>query len=767
MKTRVRDLIASADLGVTAVVVAGRLDLSSYVDGDLLSVRRDSAGEALGHDVLLAVAAGPQAARHGDLDDALAALERVVAGDHAVLLLGWPAADLPDSPVAERLTAAGFVPVTAAATTYADLPVALVVARSGEERADSSAAAGFRQVLAVAAADWLVDEVAQLQARLSTGGDDADPVVRIAELSHERASLAASLRATELELKVAREQVAQAEASTAMRVGKALVGAAKNPRTAARLPREAVRMWRLRGGRAGLAKARTSAGSGAGLPARGGEVERLAAWRGAALEPRTLLSVLGVVRPETEATIRRHCTVVSAKPDDAMPLLERSEPDLVLVETAVSGPFSPWAHLGNPAASERERLLLGLVDAAQGHSSPVVLWRNTPVHETAALDDLARRCDLVVDSAPARSGGTAWSVGVSLAEAIDLAADRETRSSVVYAGGFDPRDTGRRRSLLVEALEAAGPLLSIRPRRGGAGGGGFPESLQAYVGTEVTAAGYSRACQAAAVVVASPFVVPDSVLGLRDDDLMALASGARLVTGPNRDLAALSGLGSAVRVARDADLVDVVRDAVADGPLSAAEHLAVLRTLAGSHTVTARLGELVRMLGLDVDVHHARRVAVVVLPGGAVDTRRLVESVLQQSLRPAEVIVPRSALEQDAALHELASSGVAVRVVSMTEPTLVDLAAAADSPWITSWVPSSHAPWSDTHLLDLLIGAEAADHVDAVTLTPGGGLRSLAAFEGGATLLRRSLVVADGNESVDLTSWSRRGRMLVAVGAGS
>jgi hypothetical protein len=767
VKTRVRDLIASADLGVTAVVVAGRLDLSSYVDSDLLSVRRDSAGEALGPDVLLAVAAGPQAVRHGDLEDALAALDRVDAGDHAVVLLGWPAADLSDSSVAERLATAGFVPVAAAATTYADLPVAVVVSRSGDEGAESDAAAAFRQVLTVAAADWLVDEVALLRARLSTGGDDADPVVRMAELSHERASLAASLRATELELKVAREQVAQAEASTAMRVGKALVGAAKNPRTAARLPREAVRMWRLRGGRAGLAKARTSAGVGAGLPATGGEVERLAAWRGSSLEPRTQLGLLGVVRPETEATLRRHCDVVSAKPDDAMPLLERSQPDLVLVETAVSGPSSPWAYLGNPAASERERRLLGLVDAAQGLGSPVVLWRNTPVHETAALDDLARRCDLVVDSAPARSGGTAWSVGVSLADALDLGADREARTSVVYAGGFDPRETQRRRSLLVEALEAAGGDLSIRPRRGGAGGGGFPESLRAHVGPGVTATGYSGVCRAAAVVVASPFVVPDSMLGLRDDDLLALASGARLVSGPNRDLAELPGLGSAVRVAREADVADVVRDAVADGPLSAAEHLAVLRTLVRSHTVSARLADLVRRLGLDVDVDHARRVAVLVLPGSAVDTRQLVESVLRQSLRPAEVVVARSALEQDAALYELASSGVAVRAVSMTEPTLVDLSAAADSPWITTWSPSSQVPWSDTHLLDLLIGAEAADHVDAVTLTPGGGVRCMAAFEGGATLLRRSLAVADASPAVDLTSWSRRGRTLVAVGAGS
>lgn len=765
MKTRVRDFVASADLGVASVIVAGRLDLSSYVD--LPPAARDTSSEVLDVDVLLAVAAGPDASPYGDLGAAVAALSRVALGGHVLLLLGWSAADLAGSPVAESLAADGFSLVRATATTYPELPVAVLLTRVGNEARGTDDEVVLRQALALASADWLVDEVAHLRARLSTGGDDADPVVRIAELSHERASLAASLRSTELELKVAREQVAQAEASTAMRVGKALVGVARNPRTAARLPREAVRMWRLRGGRAGLAKARTSAAVGAGLPASGGEVERLAAWRGASLEPRTRVSVLGVIRPETESALRRHSFVVSAMPDDAMPLLVRADPDLLLVETAVSRPSSPWAHLGNPAASERERRLLGLVDAAQGISSPVVLWRNTPVHETAALDDFARRCDLVVDSSPARSGGIPWSVGVSLADAVDLGADRDARTSVLYAGGFDPRDTARRRSLLVEALEAAGPGLTIRPRRGGAPAHGFPESVRAAIGREIAGDGFAVACRGAAVVVASPFVVPDSMLGLRDDDLLALASGARLVSGPNRDLAALSGLGSAVRVADVRDVAAVVRAAVADGPLTAAEHLAVLRTISLSHTVTARLAELVQRLGLDVVVSHERRVAVVVSPGNGHDTRQLVESVLRQSVRPAEVVVSRRDLESSGALRELAASGVAVRAVSMADPTHVDLAAAADSPWITSWAPGSQEQWADTYLLDLLVGAEAGDDVDAVTLTAGGGVRAMAAFEGNATLLRRAHVVADDGPAVDLTAWSRRGRTLVAVGAGS
>jgi hypothetical protein len=54
-----------------------------------------------------------------------------------------------------------------------------------------------------------------------------------------------------------------------------------------------------------------------------------------------------------------------------------------------------------------------------------------------------------------------------------------------------------------------------------------------------------------------------------------------------------------------------------------------------------------------------------------------------------------------------------------------------------------------------------------VTLTTGGGVRAMEAFEGGATLLRRAVVLADDTPSTDLTAWSRRGRTLVAVGTGS
>ncbi|MBI1379310.1 MAG: hypothetical protein GC157_17800 [Frankiales bacterium] len=779
MRTRIRDLVAGSGVSWTAVVDAGGagIDLATFVGDDVAPVRADD-GSAIGTDVLLTVGARPDA-EAGGLGDAVAALARVPEGGHALVLLGWPPADLVEAPVAGALAQAGLAPVRAVATPYPDLPVAVLVVRAaaGAESAPAGAAAdgaeqpswsevtaeAFETALGAAAAMWAEHPEPAGRARSVGRGVDPEADAQLAELARERAALAASLSRTEAELRAARDRVARLEASTSMRVGRALVNAAKNPRSAAKLPRQALRMWRMRGGRAGLAEARRRSGESTAAASAVGESARLVAWRGASLEPRTRVSLLGVVREETEAALARHSFVVRAMPDDARPLFDRADPDLVLVETAVSASSSPWAYLGNPVATERERRLLGLVDAAQAVGRPVVLWRNTPVHETAALGDFAARCDLVVDSAPARSGGVAWSVGVSLGDAVDLGAERDSRTAVLYAGGFDARDTARRRALLVEALEAAGAALTIRPRRGGVPAHGFPGLLGAAVGREVDAHGYAEACRRAAVVVAAPFVVPDSSLGLRDDDLLALASGARLVTGPNRDLEAL-GLGGAVRVAPADDVAGTVRQAVADGPLTGAEHVAVLRALAESHTVAARLRRLVDRLGIDAEVGHERGVAVVVAPGTHIDVPRLVESVLRQRLRPTELVVARADVGSPSDLLELSASGVAVRTVTRPVVGYSDLARAVDAPWLAPWRPGAAQPWADTHLLDLVVGAEAGD-ADAVTLAASGGVRGTSAL-GEDVLLRRSLVVSDDLDVLDLAHWAGRGRTLVAVGSG-
>ena len=494
------------------------------------------------------------------------------------------------------------------------------------------------------------------------------------------------------------------------------------------------------------------------------DVDRLMAWRSVDLAPRTGMSVLGVIQPETLSVLSSAAFVERAKPDDLLELFHRSDPDIVLIETAVSEPSSPWAYLGNAAVSEREARLLGVLDAAQATERPVVLWRNTPVHETAALQDLAGRCDLVVDSAPARSGGITWSVGVALAQSVAFGSDAFDRTALLYAGGLDQRDSARRRATLIDALVAGAGRTVVRPRSSGPAADGLPSGIT--VGPRLRRGEYAAACGDAAVVLASPFVVPDSMLGLRDDDLVALASGARLVSGPNRDLAALQGLGDSVVVAAEGDVARAVRDALDAGPLSSEEHLRVLRTIFLEHSVPARLAQLTRRLALGVEVDHERRVALLVDPGTVVDAASLVEAVLAQRHRPCELVLARGDLAEPRALDELSSVGVSVRLVSSPDPGRADLARAADSTWLVTWAPGPDGPWTPNHLLDLMVGAEAGA-ADAVGLTSEGGLRTVADLADGSVLLRRSCVVDDAHESGDMRRWSRRGRTLVAVGSGA
>lgn len=754
MRARLRDLVAAVDPGWTSAVVGGgaaRTATASLLDGDRFPVRDDDGTSPVPADALLVLDARPD-------DDLAPALARVAAerGQVLVLLRGVPH-DVAASTAPAALSAAGFEPVLVTATAYPDAPVA-VVARRGAAPAEA-AAATFAEGLAAALEDWRDPAVTTLHPREEVA--ERPGLVTTEQLVRERAATAEALARTTRDLGRAEAAIEQMESSAAMRVGSLLVGAAKNPRSAVRVPRQAYRMWRMRGGRKAARRAVVSEEGGvpqdelARVWVTEGGPERFAAHRGAAVGRHDRLVVLGALRDDAANALAAHAHVTVATPDDAVPLVARAVPDLVLVQTSVGSPGSPWAYLGDPAAGERERRLLALVDTAHAAGAPVVLWRDSPVFRTAALDDFARRCDLVVDSAPGRRGGAVWSPGVSLPAAVDLRGPRPRRG-VLHAGGLDRRESLRRRELLVRALRSAGDDLVLRPRSDGPGLDGLPDDLRPRVGDPLDARGYAAACREAAVVLAAPFAVPEAVLGLRDEHLVALAAGARLVTGPSSDLTALADdLGPAVRVAREDDVDDVVRAALADGPLTPDEHRRVLRALAVQHSVPARLAALLGLLGSAAPVGDARDVAVLVGPGHD-DLAPLVDALRRQRLRPVEVVLPAAGTD-DRVRGALGTLGAVVR----TAPVASAAAATADSPWLAPW---SGRPWDDDHLLDLVVGAEAG-RADAAALLPDDlGVRVTDALLGDRLLLRRDLVVLDGGVRPD--AWDARERRLVAVGTG-
>ena len=758
----------------------GPLDLGAFLDAGAGDLVRDISSTPLESHQLLVVTAGPADSPHGTLPDAVRGLARVPLGGYALVLLGWPTSDLETSPVAAALASAGFESTGAAATPFQDLSVALIVVRGSTEpdgasiddpddegdlrRTIDDAADDIRTALMGAAAAWPATGAIDVGA----SGEAVDAAVRVAALTRERATLADSLRKADNDLRAAQQRIIAIEGSMSMRVGRTLVGAAKNPRSLRGLPRQAARMWRARGGRAGLALARSSTISET-VATAGTGTRLLTAWRGGALSARDRPVVVGVIRAETASTMRRATRVSTAMPDDAVQVLDRVEPDLVVIETAVSSSSSPWAYLGDAAAVERERRLLALLDGAQAAGRPVVLWRNTPAHETASLRDFAARCDLVVDSAPSSGGGFPWSIGVELADVVASSSDAAARTSVLYSGGLDPRDTAPRRAALVTALEAVGAGLTIRPRRGGPSAQGLPVGLLPSLGPAATHLDYVGACRRAGVVIAAPFSVAGSAPGLRDDDLVALAAGARLVSGSNAALSGLGGLGSAIVLVEGDDIAGAVRSAIGAGPLTPAEHLEVLRAVFRDHTVAARMRMLVDRLGLDVATDTDRHVAVIVPPGTLTtqsDLAAMVASVLRQEHLPAEIALARGDFDDTTALGELAAAGVHVRALSGAHVDISDLAAAVDSAWIATWVSPGHpASWGDFHLLDLIVGA-VATAADAVVLDTGPGIRVVDTLVGDAVLLRRSAVIDGDAAPLDLRDWVRGDRRLVAVGSG-
>ena len=153
-------------------------------------------------------------------------------------------------------------------------------------------------------------------------------------------------------------------------------------------------------------------------------------------------------------------------PNDARLVIERTEPDIVLVETAALGPGRPWAHAGDPAAADRTARLLDVIDQAHALGRVAVLIRDARQPAAAGLIPLESRFDLVLDAhgAPAHSPG--WSRGVQLARfnPIGVPVSRDPRP--LFVGGLSPRAPVALRSFATEAIATVAELgLEIRPIR--------------------------------------------------------------------------------------------------------------------------------------------------------------------------------------------------------------------------------------------------------------------------------------------------------------
>ena len=437
-------------------------------------------------------------------------------------------------------------------------------------------------------------------------GGDTDPgsTANAIALAAERDRLARALRDTHRQLAAAESQLMSVKRSATMELGQVIVAAAKRPWIGGpRLPRHLYRMWRER-----------RAGRAAGSPGdgfRSADEERWArilldagagaagdrflaaytvpglAWSAAAgsagQDMADGLVVAGVLTDASCAALAPDATPEQLLPHDAAFVLEGSGADLVLIEAAALLPGGPWAHAGDPAASDRGRRLADLIDLARALGKPVIFLRNAPSYLMPYLDWLSTACDAVVD------GG----LGVQLARfnPVDLPAARAT--APVYAGRRDPREGPAVKRLLDELTGGELPGTDVtrgllaarsvsgdtgRPGSGGGTGGRGPAAAPVRVIGEPSWRTAPEVYRQHAVFLAA------TAAEAREQ----LACGARVI-GPVTEGTPVSAATPAATAEQAASLAAA---AAAAGPRGMTEIRAILHELFEKHAVPVRLAEL-------------------------------------------------------------------------------------------------------------------------------------------------------------------------------
>ncbi|MFJ9707867.1 hypothetical protein [Streptomyces sp. NPDC101234] len=462
---RLTDLLHPHLDEVTSVVDATsgslRLDPYLHLPPGVTPTRHE---QPVGEGELLLLCHGPDPALHGDEADCLAALERMRPGGRGLIVFGHPGTDLPYHRLLDALVAHRCQVLHAASLGYTHLHAGAVFACTEELLPPHDwfgrplPADGFATALRIADEYVLADFVSRSQrARLIDLERATEETARALETAREdglaerlavavrdKDQLAAALRGARDRVDVLETRVAMLEGSTSLRVGKALVSAARSPRRGAvRLPRELYGLWRRRNG----GKGRTS-GSPAAAPApeTGADDRFHLSHRALSVAPRDRLVITGVLTDRTAEDFAADAVVSRVLPHDGRLLVERTDPDVFLVQlSACTDEHGPWALTGTGLAPDLDRTLAELIGQARASGRTAVLWRDGPATCAPGLSLLP--WDAVLD------GDT----GVRLAR-LDPVTDGRDRIRDV----FQQDSTRVRLALLAELAGAPDPLDARR-----------------------------------------------------------------------------------------------------------------------------------------------------------------------------------------------------------------------------------------------------------------------------------------------------------------
>ena len=486
------------------------------------------------------------------------------------------------------------------------------------------------------------------------------------------------------------------------------------------------------------------------------------------VSPRERPTIAGILTPDTVCDLEPDAGVAVLLPHDADIVIERTDPDLVLVESSALARASAWAPAGDPSVVDVARRLLRVLDVARGSALATVLWWDSPRHASPGLIEFESRFDLVLTTDGDRDRRDAsWSQGVQLSRFSPIGIDHDRRFHPVLHGGWEFALPRAVRSFLdsaalaledheleiwVDAEATTGPTWTpSEPREYRLGRVAHRELPDRYRGH--------------GLFLAEPLTAPPAWQGTSVRTLRQLASGARVVSGPNESLAAV--LGEWIEWTPDAaTVVAAVETAAKLGPRSATDLRRLLRLLFQSCDASRAVADLTHLVGVR-EATRRRDVCVVARLGEGARPEPFVDAVVLQRHRPTEALIAAAdPAIAEAAVAELERVGIAARIPRAPSPERGAERWAADhtsAGWIWTWTPTIE---HDRHfLLDAVVGGITSG-ASVVGRTAGSEDRFVdAAQVSGYIVSREAAAAMPDILDRSLATWSERGASIYGVGA--
>jgi len=426
--------------------------------------------------------------------------------------------------------------------------------------------------------------------------------------------------------------------------------------------------------------------------------------------PRDRPSVAGIMRRETAANLEPDAIVNPLLPHDALLVVERADPDIVLVETGAMTVGQPWSTAGDPSVGDRGRRLVDIVRAARAIGRPSVLWWSGPRHKAAGLIPMEPLFDLVVAAGRAGAAPSTplWSTGVQLARFNPIGADPMRPCRPVLAARFDAATPGAWRwPFDVAAIPASDTDIDVWLEFDGYPH--HPRSTELPADLMPLVKRWFDTDQAPDTYRSNGLFIAEPVDAIRPGEPVAertlaqLASGARIISGPDASL----GVSLSDWVIWADGPGDDITAATSAGPLALSELRPLMRSLSERHSTARAFEGLMRYLGLNATTASGRDVCAVVRLDPTIRVDRSVDDILRQRQRPAEVLfVGEPTRDHQAVIDELRLARVEVRWMPSGQGDRGDLAEAAtrtNAEWL--WPMSSVVRYQPEHLLDLMIAA--------------------------------------------------------------